>query len=58
MGTYNFEKAFAYFLGVKHAFAVANCTAALSLAYRALGISGGDEEKAAYIGQALKSMLN
>jgi dTDP-4-amino-4,6-dideoxygalactose transaminase len=45
MGTISqeFEKAFASFLGVKHAFAVTNATAALHLANMALGIGPDDE---------------
>jgi dTDP-4-amino-4,6-dideoxygalactose transaminase len=38
-----FEKEFAEFLGVRHALAVANGTAALHLSYLALGIGTGDE---------------
>lgn len=38
-----FEEAFAAHLGCEHAVAVANCTAALHLAYLALGIGPGDE---------------
>jgi len=38
-----FEQAFAEFLGVKHAFAVTNCTAALHLACQILDIQIGDE---------------
>src|SRR5574341_45746 len=41
--TQNFEKAFAKFLGIKHALAVANGTAALHLALKALDLSPGDE---------------
>jgi dTDP-4-amino-4,6-dideoxygalactose transaminase len=41
--TQAFERAFAQFLGVKHAFAVANGTAALHLAHAALGLAAGDE---------------
>jgi len=41
--TREFERRFAEFLGVRHAIAVANCTAALHLANRALGIGPGDE---------------
>ena len=41
--TQNFETQFASFLGVKHAIAVSNCTAALHLANIALGIGPGDE---------------
>lgn len=41
--THNFETAFAEYLGVKHAFAVANGTAALHIAHQALGITEGDE---------------
>jgi dTDP-4-amino-4,6-dideoxygalactose transaminase len=38
-----FEREFAAFVGVKHAFCVANGTAALHLAYLALGLGPGDE---------------
>jgi len=38
-----FERAFAAHLGCRHALAVANCTAALHLAYLAAGIGPGDE---------------
>ena len=38
-----FEKEFAELLGVKHAIAVANGTAALHLSYLALGLGSGDE---------------
>jgi dTDP-4-amino-4,6-dideoxygalactose transaminase len=38
-----FEQEFAGFVGVRHAFAVANGTAALHLAYLALGLGPGDE---------------
>jgi perosamine synthetase len=38
-----FQKAFAEYLGVKHALAVPSCTAALHLALAALGIGPGDE---------------
>ena len=38
-----FEREFAAFLGVPHAVAVSNGTAALHLAYLALGLSAGDE---------------
>lgn len=41
--TQNFEKLFAETIGVKHAIAVANGTAALHLAKLAIGIGGGDE---------------
>jgi len=41
--TQNFEKAFADFIGVKHALAVSNATVALHLACEALGIGPGDE---------------
>lgn len=41
--TQEFEARFAQFLGVKHALAVANCTAALHLACEAVGLSPGDE---------------
>jgi dTDP-4-amino-4,6-dideoxygalactose transaminase len=38
-----FEKKFAQFLGIKHAFAVTNGTAALHLACEVLGLKSGDE---------------
>jgi dTDP-4-amino-4,6-dideoxygalactose transaminase len=38
-----FEREFATYVGVEHAFAVANATSALHLAYLALGIGPGDE---------------
>ncbi len=41
--TQAFERAFADLIGVRHAFAVANCTAGLHLAYVAAGVSEGDE---------------
>jgi len=41
--TQQFEQAFADLLGVKHALAVANGTAALHLAHAALGLTAGDE---------------
>jgi dTDP-4-amino-4,6-dideoxygalactose transaminase len=41
--TQRFEEAFAERLGVPHAVALANATAALHLAYRAAGIGAGDE---------------
>jgi dTDP-4-amino-4,6-dideoxygalactose transaminase len=41
--TRDFERRFAAMLGVKHAFAVANGTAALHLAHLVLGIGPGDE---------------
>lgn len=41
--TQNFEKAFAKFLGVKHALAVASGTAALHLALKTLDLKPGDE---------------
>jgi dTDP-4-amino-4,6-dideoxygalactose transaminase len=41
--TQQFEERFAHFLGVKHAFAVANGTAALHIACEALGLKAGDE---------------
>lgn len=41
--TQHFEEQFARFLGVKHALAVANGTAALHLACEALGLQAGDE---------------
>lgn len=41
--TQEFERAFAQYLGVKHAFAVSSGTAALHIAHRAIGISESDE---------------
>jgi dTDP-4-amino-4,6-dideoxygalactose transaminase len=41
--TEEFEHRFRDFLGIKHAFAVANCTAALHLACEAVGLKEGDE---------------
>lgn len=41
--TQKFEKAFAEKIGVKYAFAVTNCTAALHMANIALGVGLGDE---------------
>ena len=41
--TQRFEREFAALVGVKHAFAVANCTAALELAYHCVGVQPGDE---------------
>lgn len=41
--TQQFERAFADFIGVRHAFAVSNCTAALQLAYRIVGLKPLDE---------------
>lgn len=41
--TQDFETAFAQYLGVKHAFAVANCTAALHIAHQVLGAGPDDE---------------
>ena len=41
--TRNFETAFTRYLGVKHAFAVANGTAALHIAHRVIGVKAGDE---------------
>lgn len=38
-----FEQEFAAYLGVKHAFMVSNCTAALHLAHHVLGAGAGDE---------------
>ncbi len=38
-----FEQEFAAFVGAKHACAVTNCTAALHLALRAVGVRAGDE---------------
>lgn len=40
--TAEFERRFAAFVGVRHAFAVTNCTAALHLAHLALGAGPGD----------------
>src|SRR5947208_4590667 len=40
--TAEFERRFAAMVGVKHAFAVTNCTAALHLAHLALGAGPGD----------------
>ena len=37
-----FEEALAYYVGVKHAIAVSNCTAALHLALLALDVRPGD----------------
>ena len=41
--TQEFEQAFAEHLGSRHAIALANCTAALHLAYLAAGVGPGDE---------------
>jgi dTDP-4-amino-4,6-dideoxygalactose transaminase len=41
--TAEFEKCFAEYVGVKYAFAVTNCTAALHLAHMALGAGPGDK---------------
>src|SRR6266480_6208654 len=41
--TAEFERRFAEYVGVKYAFAVANCTAALHLAHMALGAGPGDK---------------
>jgi len=41
--TFEFERRFAEKMGVKYAFAVTNCTAALHLAYVVAGIRSGDE---------------
>ena len=41
--TQEFERVFAEHLGCKHAIALANCTAALHLAYLAAGVGPGDE---------------
>lgn len=41
--TKDFESAFAEYLGVRHAIAVSSGTAAIHLAYHALGLSEGDE---------------
>lgn len=41
--TQQFEEKFAEYLGVKHAFAVSNATAALHIAHSVLGIKSGDE---------------
>jgi dTDP-4-amino-4,6-dideoxygalactose transaminase len=40
--TAEFEQRFADYIGVKYAFAVVNCTAALHLAHVALGVGAGD----------------
>src|ERR671931_10935 len=41
--TADFERAFADYVGTKHAVAVSSCTAALHLAYLAAGVGPGDE---------------
>ena len=41
--TQEFERKFADFIGAKYAFAVSNCTMALHLAHKAVGIEPGDE---------------
>lgn len=41
--TMQFEKRFAEYVGAKHAVSVASCTAALHLAYDAIGLNAGDE---------------
>src|SRR3954452_21418599 len=41
--TQEFERVFAAHLGAEHAIALANCTAALHLAYLAAGVGPGDE---------------
>ncbi|MGO9125742.1 MAG: DegT/DnrJ/EryC1/StrS family aminotransferase [Terriglobales bacterium] len=41
--TIEFERAFAQYVGTKHAVAVSSCTAALHLALEAAGIGAGDE---------------
>jgi len=41
--TEEFEHRFSQFLGIMHAFAVANGTAAIHLACEDLGLKGGDE---------------
>jgi len=41
--TNSFEEAFADHLGARHAVAVSSCTAALHLAYLAVGVGPGDE---------------
>jgi dTDP-4-amino-4,6-dideoxygalactose transaminase len=41
--TKSFEREFAEYLGVRHAFLVSNCTAALHLAHHVLGAGPGDE---------------
>jgi dTDP-4-amino-4,6-dideoxygalactose transaminase len=41
--TQEFERVFAEHLGCEHAIALANCTAALHLAYLAAGVGPGDE---------------
>ncbi len=41
--TYDFEQKFAEYIGVKYAFAVTNCTAALHLAHEAHQVKAGDK---------------
>lgn len=41
--TVEFEKRFASYVGAKYAISVSSCTAALHLAYEAIGIKAGDE---------------
>ena len=41
--TMEFEKKFAEYVGAKHAVSVASCTAALHLAYDAIGLRAGDD---------------
>ena len=41
--TMEFEKKFAEYVGAKHAVCVSSCTAALHLAYDAIGLKAGDE---------------
>ena len=44
--TAEFEQQFAAMVGVKYAFAVTNCTAALHLSYLAAGVGPADENSA------------
>ncbi len=41
--TFEFERQFAEYIGVKHAIAVCSCTAALHLSLEAIGLQAGDE---------------
>src|SRR5262252_445030 len=41
--TFEFEKRFAEYVGVRHAIAVSSCTAALHLILEAMGVKAGDE---------------
>src|SRR5512147_862579 len=41
--TQNFEQEFSAYNNIRHSFGVANCTAALHIAVRELGIGNGDE---------------